>query len=551
MKTSIKTLLTAAIAIAALAIFSATSVVSASNLRGHWSEPVKSIKDGSWSINWDCWSVEEINAKASEAGIPAEVWDTHAGNFITGDITGSGFRIIKYDDNGNIWKLCKVSDVLYGTSGQFESWVGELDPYQKATVGDINVDGNIDAMDCLELKMYLIGQKDVSKKYMSYNVSDIPIPYCECITNESLYDVNQDGTINIIDLIRLMAQITGQWEPKVQMSSDITHGTLNGSKKYGTPPQQYYQSGFEWVNLNEALTRDELKAVIEDSHYDWYVVDGTKPVVSRSNEEQPNKNTTETPKETVVGVETFDNAHGVVESLCKSFKEANAAKTGVEFDPRSPEKWIEAFDQEYMIRIPTFMNSVNSETLYATWRLHQWADGDGSVSYELKFIDGPADYKPAGWSRFAVTLSDYNVIRSTGVEASETFETAFKAFTDAYKNDDTGIYYWSRYLFDVPFVMATIEYNNRNVVGNIWQTEADGEWHIDFDQTNRYVGGTDNRFMYMDLFGMEYVIPDFEFVINLGVTTEDMVYIKDFDLMVATDNNVWNKIPFHMDRIYG
>lgn len=109
------------IAAAFMAASSAT-VVSASNLTGHWSDPIKSVKDGSMSMTWTCWTIEEINQIAGEAGIPAEIWNNETGNFMPG-ASAHGCRVIKYDDNGDVYHLCKVYDILYNTA-RLESWVG-------------------------------------------------------------------------------------------------------------------------------------------------------------------------------------------------------------------------------------------------------------------------------------------------------------------------------------------------------------------------------------------------------------------------------------------
>lgn len=553
-----KTLGILGIIAAAFMAASSATVVSASNLTGHWSDPIKSVKDGSMSMTWTCWSIEEVNQMAGEAGIPAEIWNNEAGNFIPGDLSAYGYRVIKYDENGDVWHLCKVYDILYNTA-RLESWVGmplseNIDPWQKAVIGDINIDGEINAIDCLELRKYLIGQSDVSKSYTrrQINAKDSSelyyIPYSDCVTNASLYDINADGTINVIDLIRLMAQVTGQWEPVVPKSSDITHCTMCQSLRYGNPPQQNEQSGFEWVNLSEKLTAEELNELMDAVGDDWYVVDGTKPVATGNPvvEETPEK----VPDENTSGAETFENANDAIVALCKSFKEANVVKTGREVDPDKPERWIEAFNQEYEIKVPTIAED-GTET-YATWRMRQWADGDATVSYELQFVDGPSEYQPVGWSRFIVTMSNYDVVRSAGVESSETFETAYKAFLEALAKDEeegTSKYYWTKYLFDMPFTMVTLESNARADISGLKQNE-DGSWTVLYDQSMRFFDGTDNRMDYMGCkYGTDAMMKAFELYVNLGVAADTFVFIKDFDLVVMDGNSTLATFP--MARIYG
>lgn len=539
--------------IAAAFMAASTSIVSvsASNLTGHWSDPIKSVKDGSMSMTWTCWSIEEVNQMAGEAGIPAEIWNNETGNFMPG-ASEHGCRVIKYDENGDVLHLCKVYDILYNTA-RLESWVGvslsaNTDILQKAVIGDINIDGEINAIDCLEMRKYLIGQSDVEKRYRNVNIDGVTIPYTECVTNASLYDINADGTINVIDLIRLMAQVTGQWEPVVPKSSDITHCTMYQSLKYKTPPQQTVQSGFEWVNLSEKLTAEELNELMNAVGDDWYVVDGTKPVATGNPvvEETPEK----VPDENTSGAEAFNDANDAIVALCKSFKEANVVKTGREVDPDKPERWIEAFNQEYEIKVPTTTED-GTET-YATWRMRQWADGDATVSYELQFVDGPSEYQPVGWSRFIVTMSNYDVVRSAGVESSETFETAYKAFLEALAKDEeegTSKYYWTKYLFDMPFTMVTLESNARADASGLKQNE-DGSWTVLFDQSMRFIGGTDNRMDYMGCkYGTDAMMKAFELYVNLGVAADTSIFIKDFDLVVMDNNNAM--VTFPMARIYG
>lgn len=539
------------IAAAFMAASSATVVSASTNLNGHWSDPIKSVKDGSMSMTWSCWSIEEANQMAGEAGIPAEIWNNNTGNFMPG-ASEHGCRVIKYDENGDVWHLCKVYDILYNTA-RLESWVGvslsaNTDIWQKAVIGDINVDGEINAIDCLEMRKYLIGQSDVEKRYRNVNIDGVTIPYTECVTNASLYDINTDGTINVIDLIRLMAQVTGQWEPVVAKTSDITHCTTFQSLKFKNPPQQNEQSGFEWVNLSEKLTAEELNELMDAVGDDWYVVDGTKPVATGNPvvEETPEK----VPDENTSGAETFENANDAIVALCKSFKEANVVKTGREVDPDKPERWIEAFNQEYEIKVPTIAED-GTET-YATWRMRQWADGDATVSYELQFVDGPSEYQPVGWSRFIVTMSNYDVVRSAGVESSETFETAYKAFLEALAKDEeegTSKYYWTKYLFDMPFTMVTLESNARADISGLKQNE-DGSWSVLYDQSMRFFDGTDNRMDYMGCkYGTDAMMKAFELYVNLGVAADTSVFIKDFDLVVMDGNSTIATFP--MARIYG